>query len=90
MWLVGHTINATVKGVTKMKEGFVYLLTLTNPRSRSWQLAGVFLDPTSAANAKEYLVEQGVDEDLIGIDSAPIGTVSTRGIDKPYIETLLN
>ena len=72
------------------KEGSIYLLTLTNPRSRAWQLAGVFLDPSAAKNAKEYLVGKGIDERLIGIDQAPIGIVNISGIDEPYREKLPN
>lgn len=71
-------------------EGVVYLLTLSHPRLRSWQLAGVFLDPTAAKNAKAYLVGKGIDESFIDIDSAPIGIVSTHGIDEPYREQLAN
>lgn len=75
----------TPKGASGMKLEFVYLLTLTEPRTSAWQLAGVFLDPSAATRAKEYLVEQGMDEDLIDIDYAPIGVVNTFGVDESYV-----
>lgn len=67
-----------------MKTEYVYMLTLTEPRSQNWQLAGVFLDPVDAQNAKSYLVSQGIDEDLLDIDHAPIGIVNLMGVDEPY------
>lgn len=73
-------------GASDMKPEFIYLLTLTEPRTHAWQLAGVFLDPVDAKNAMSYLIEQGIDEDLLDIDHAPIGIINTRGVDQPYEE----
>lgn len=71
-------------------EGSVYLLTVTSPKSRAWQIAGIFLDPASATNAKTYLIEKGVNAQFIDIDRAPIGFVNLAGIDEPYEDSLKN
>jgi hypothetical protein len=73
-----------------MRIPYVYLLTLSDEDEDGWQIIGIFLEPASAKLAKEKLIEQGINEEYLAIDYAPIGVIKLDGIDEPYHEVLLN
>jgi len=67
-----------------MKSGMVYFLTIRNTYGPGYKLTGVFLDIPGVETAKLLLLDEGVDEDRIGIEQAPIGILDREGVDRPF------